>query len=83
MVAMTIIHDLGGKECRSNALDGDAAMKSETLAQRYRREAEECKLNAQRAIRPIDRDAWLKLAADWMKLAESAELNPMLDSLRH
>jgi hypothetical protein len=58
-------------------------MKSETPAQRYRREAEECELNAQRAMRTADREAWLRLAADWMKLAESAELNPMLDILRH
>jgi hypothetical protein len=58
-------------------------MKSETPAQRYRREAEECQLNAQRAIRSVDRDAWLKLDADWTKLAESVELNPMLDTLRH
>ena len=58
-------------------------MKSEAPAQRYRRQAEECQLNAQRAIRAADRDAWLKLAADWTKLAESAELNPVLDTLRH
>jgi hypothetical protein len=58
-------------------------MKSETPAQRYRREAEECQLNAQRAMRSADQEAWLKLAADWMKLAESAELNPMLDTIRH
>jgi hypothetical protein len=58
-------------------------MKSETPAQRYRREADECQLNAQRAIRVADREAWLKLAVDWRKLAESAELNPMLDTRRH
>jgi len=58
-------------------------MKLETPAQRYRREAEECQLSAQRAMRQADREAWLKLAADWTKLAESAELNPMLDKLRH
>jgi hypothetical protein len=58
-------------------------MKSETPAQRYRREAEECQLNAQRAMRTADREAWLKLAADWMKLAKSAQLNPMPDILRH
>jgi hypothetical protein len=45
--------------------------------------ADECQLNAQKAIRTADREAWLKLAADWRKLAESAELNPMLDTRRH
>jgi hypothetical protein len=58
-------------------------MKSETHAQKYRREAEECNLNAQSAMRTVDREAWLRLAADWMKLAESAELNPLLERLRH
>ena len=59
------------------------AMKPETPAQRFRREANECKLNAQSAMRAADREAWLKLASDWMKLAESADLNPILERLRH
>src|SRR5262249_39148569 len=45
---------------------------------RYRRAAEECRLNAERAMRPIDREAWFRLAADWAKLAECAELNRRL-----
>ena len=63
-------------------LDRDA-MKPETPAQRFRREASECKLNAQSAMRAADREAWLKLASDWMKLAESADLNPFLERQRH
>jgi hypothetical protein len=51
-------------------------MKPESAADRYRREAEECRQNAEHAIRPIDREAWLRLAADWAKLAEAAELRP-------
>jgi len=43
-------------------------------ANKYRCEAEECRRNAERALRPIDRDAWLRLAADWAKLAEGVEL---------
>jgi len=58
-------------------------MKSETPAQRYRREAEECQLQAEAAQRQVDREAWLRLAADWMKLAKSAELNPLLETLGH
>jgi hypothetical protein len=42
-------------------------------ANKYLREAEECRRNAERASRPIDREAWLRLAADWVKLAEGAE----------
>jgi hypothetical protein len=45
-------------------------------ADRYRREAEECRQNAESAIREIDREAWLRLAADWAKLAEGAERIP-------
>ena len=52
----------------------DSAMKSETPAQRYRREAEECQLNAKKAKKPVDQEAWQRLAADWMKLARGAEL---------
>jgi hypothetical protein len=58
-------------------------MKSETAANRYRREAEECRRNAEKAMRPVDREAWLRLAADWAKLAAGAELNnSSLDKLR-
>jgi len=53
----------------------DPAMKSETAANRYRREAEECRQNAEKAMRPVDREAWLRLAADWAKLAAGVELN--------
>jgi hypothetical protein len=53
-------------------------MKRETPAQRYRRAAEECQLNAEKAERSADREAWLRLAADWTKLAQAAELNPLL-----
>jgi hypothetical protein len=47
-------------------------------ADRYSREAEECRQNAQNALRPIDREAWLRLAADWARLAASAQLNRRL-----
>ena len=42
-------------------------------ANKYRRQAEECRRNAESALRPVDRDAWLRLAADWTKLAEGVE----------
>ena len=45
---------------------------------KYRREAEECRRNAECAFRPIDREAWLRIAADWEKLAEGAELTQRL-----
>ncbi|MDI3567497.1 hypothetical protein [Bradyrhizobium sp. Arg816] len=47
-------------------------MMGEEEADRYRVEAEECRRLADRAIKQPDREAWLRLAADWMKLAEGA-----------
>jgi len=49
------------------------SMKSQTAAQRYRREAEECELKAKRAEKWVDQEAWLRLAVDWKKLARDAE----------
>ena len=52
----------------------DLTMTLESAADRFRRQAEECELNARKAMRPLDREAWLRLAADWAKLAQGAEL---------
>jgi len=49
-------------------------MMLETAIEKYRREAEECRQCAERALRPADKDAWLRLAADWARLADGAEL---------
>ncbi len=49
------------------------SMKSQTAAQRYRREAEECELKAKRAEKRVDQEGWLRLAIDWKKLARAAE----------
>jgi hypothetical protein len=68
----------------SDPLHGrDSAMTTEFAADRYRREAEECALNADKTMNLVDRKAWLRLAEDWMKLARSAELNPRMNRLRH
>jgi hypothetical protein len=42
-------------------------------ADRFRQEAEECRQLAATAKSQPDKEAWLKLAADWIKLAEGAE----------
>jgi hypothetical protein len=42
-------------------------------ADQYRQEAEECRKLAESAVSQPDKEAWLRLAADWVKLAESAE----------
>jgi hypothetical protein len=46
---------------------------SETDAERFRQEAEECRTLAAIAKTAPDKEAWLRLAADWIKLAENAE----------
>jgi hypothetical protein len=38
---------------------------------RFRDHAEYCSLQAEDAIDPIDKKAWLKVADDWMQMAEA------------
>jgi hypothetical protein len=45
----------------------------ETDADRFRQEAEECRKLAASALSQLDKEAWLRLAADWINLAENAE----------
>jgi hypothetical protein len=45
---------------------------SRTDADRFRQEAEECCRLAERSASQVDKEAWLSLAADWIKLAETA-----------
>jgi hypothetical protein len=45
----------------------------ETEAERFRTEAEECRELAEKAISQFDKEAWLRLAADWTKLAQATE----------
>jgi hypothetical protein len=45
---------------------------SETDADRFLSDAEEC-LQAERAISPVAKKAWLRLAEEWMKLAKAAK----------
>ena len=37
-------------------------------SEEYRAKAEECRQMAERALSPLDKEAWLKLAADWLGL---------------
>jgi hypothetical protein len=45
----------------------------ETDADRFREQAEECRQLAAKAIHEVDKQAWLRLAADWIKLAQEVE----------
>jgi hypothetical protein len=45
----------------------------ETDAHDFRRQADMCQEQAAKAVSQPDKDAWLRLAADWVTLAEGAE----------
>jgi hypothetical protein len=46
---------------------------SQNDAERFRKEAEECRELAEKAMSPLDKEAWMRLAEDWLKLAQEAE----------
>jgi hypothetical protein len=46
---------------------------SEHDAARFRKQAEEAREQAAKAISPLDKEAWLRVAEDWLKLASSAD----------
>ena len=41
---------------------------------KFRREAKECRQNAEQARNTTDKEAWLRLAEDWTKLARGEDL---------
>ena len=43
-----------------------------SITNQYRKRADECRDQAEKATRPIDKTAWLVLAEDWLKLAENS-----------
>ena len=57
-------------------------MMPETPAEKYRREAEACRLKAKEATHSVDKQAWQRLAADWTKLAQSSDLTQEWQTLR-
>jgi hypothetical protein len=45
---------------------------SNEASARYRTQAEEAQQHAAEAISPLDKEAWLRIAEEWLKLATSA-----------
>ena len=39
----------------------------------FRKKAEECSQQAESSVSELEKEYWLRLAADWIKLAENAE----------
>ncbi len=44
-----------------------------TSAKEYRDRADEAREQAERSFRPTDKEAWLRIAEEWMKLAQTRE----------
>lgn len=42
-------------------------------ADRFRKEAEECRQLAAKAKNPLDKEEWLRLAGEWIKLAQDTD----------
>jgi hypothetical protein len=42
-------------------------------AARFRKQANECREQAAKARSPLDKEAWLRTAGEWIKLAMSVE----------
>ncbi|WP_156898640.1 hypothetical protein [Bradyrhizobium erythrophlei] len=40
---------------------------------KLRKEAEDCRLEAERASDPADKEFWLRIAAGWIELAQAAD----------
>jgi hypothetical protein len=42
-------------------------------ATRYRQQADECREQAEKAHSPLDKERWLRLAGNWITMAQDAE----------
>ena len=42
-------------------------------AARFRQQAKEAREHAERVISPLDKEEWLRLAGEWLKLAQDVE----------
>jgi hypothetical protein len=62
----TITLDITGQSAGSDEMpDADA--------DRFRKQAEQARQHAIKANSPLDKEAWLKLSEEWLKLAQSIE----------
>jgi hypothetical protein len=51
-------------------------------ANELRTNADECREQAARAINPLDRERWLKIAQDWLQMAQEEEAGPKPENSR-
>jgi hypothetical protein len=57
---------------KADGVDYREGMSDHDIA-KFRAQAEECRQQAERAINPLDQEAWLRLAGEWLKMAQEAE----------
>jgi hypothetical protein len=58
--------------CAKHSMKWSAAM-ANTDAYWYRKQAEEARQEAARAVSSLDKEEWLRVAEEWTKLAQDAE----------
>jgi hypothetical protein len=51
----------------------DRVQMSESDPDRFRKQAKECRLQAEKAVSPLDKEAWLRVPGDWIKLAQAID----------
>ena len=56
----------------ADGVDYPDGMSDQEIA-RFRAQAEECRQQAEKAISPLDKEAWLRVAGEWIKLAQETE----------
>jgi hypothetical protein len=42
-------------------------------ANRFRKQAEECRQHAAKTVGPLEKEQWQRLSEEWLKLAQAAE----------
>jgi hypothetical protein len=63
--ATVTIEETGGADYADGMSDSDVAG--------FRAQADECRQQAERAVNPLDRESWLRLAGEWTKMAQETE----------
>jgi hypothetical protein len=44
-----------------------------TQSDNYRKNADDCRAQAEKAVSALDRERWLKLAEEWLRLAQAED----------
>ncbi len=73
---LTLAEPKGGavlKRARAQVRASHPCVASCGIMIEFRKEAEEARRQAERAISSLDKEEWLRVAAEWIKLAQDAE----------